>query len=624
MNASGEYHKPDWSSLPLSNDYALEVIKQGVILDEVSLTGREYFLIGRQLDRVHIPAEHPSISRVHAAFNFHRDGSLMLIDLGSAQGTCLNKKLLQKNSFTKINVGDVIKFGQSTRLYVVKGPEDSAPIEYNSSNLEMLRRQSEERELITRRERERREEQLAVTWGISMDDTYDDPVEETVVHDDHKPFASDKDDRKRSFLPEYLRRDENYDRKYGDRYEAPINDDEAKSKKDLEILDKIRKKERKIQNMEEENRRIYMKEQSQDEGLTDGQLAAVARNDKSIEQLTAEIDNMIGEIRGKYDNDGNGYKNPNKRQKLHDIEDDSDCLDTTDQTADATTNWRLRKKMNRAGVILGVSSHSNMDKRHVSMNRQRDALSFKEIKSILESATSKLAEVQKEIQFRVATAQRLQLKLVKDAVNESCTVDEIDKVVSQDQIKESQQRLKVLRMEEIQLDETLKQYSKLLEVATPAFATLSYKEDAPDVFDANQDNDNEKVHNSAVNEPLQQSDQNKSIILDRSNDETNQKIELDVSSRIVERDTQLHMERTDDQVQGGMSAVGVKMKSEADTESTGNKKVFGPRKLSKGVSLSLPETKASMDVLESGEYIWVPPKQQTGDGRTSLNAKFGY
>ena len=37
--------------------------------------------------------------------------------------------------------------------------------------------------------------------------------------------------------------------------------------------------------MQEENRRIYMKEASQEEGLTAGQQACVSRNDNNIEKL---------------------------------------------------------------------------------------------------------------------------------------------------------------------------------------------------------------------------------------------------------------------------------------------------------------------------------------------------
>ena len=45
-------------------------------------------------------------------------------------------------------------------------------------------------------------------------------------------------------------------------------------------MEKLRKKERKIENMQEETRRIYAKELSQPDGLTEGQLAAVAKNDR--------------------------------------------------------------------------------------------------------------------------------------------------------------------------------------------------------------------------------------------------------------------------------------------------------------------------------------------------------
>lgn len=37
--------------------------------------------------------------------------------------------------FHRLHVGDVIKFGESTRLYVLEGPEEMRPAEYESDNL---------------------------------------------------------------------------------------------------------------------------------------------------------------------------------------------------------------------------------------------------------------------------------------------------------------------------------------------------------------------------------------------------------------------------------------------------------------------------------------------------------
>ena len=71
------------------------------------------------------------------------------------------------------------------------------------------------------------------------------------------------------------------------------------TKGDKKILENIKKKERKIQNMQEETRRIYLKENSQDGGLTDGQVVAVERNDKAVEQLMAEIDTLVSTLQSK-------------------------------------------------------------------------------------------------------------------------------------------------------------------------------------------------------------------------------------------------------------------------------------------------------------------------------------
>ena len=67
-------------------------------------------------------------------------------------------------------------------------------------------------------------------------------------------------------LPDYIKNDKNYDRKYGDKYETSVKDSEV-SDKDREVLEKIRLRERKIQNMQEEIQKIYMKEGKQGSGV---------------------------------------------------------------------------------------------------------------------------------------------------------------------------------------------------------------------------------------------------------------------------------------------------------------------------------------------------------------------
>ena len=51
-------------------------------------------------------------------------------------------------------------------------------------------------------------------------------------------------EEKQTKLPDYLKNDEHYDRKFGDKFTADINSDEIKSDKDRETAEKISKKER--------------------------------------------------------------------------------------------------------------------------------------------------------------------------------------------------------------------------------------------------------------------------------------------------------------------------------------------------------------------------------------------
>ncbi|KAF2069134.1 hypothetical protein CYY_009550 [Polysphondylium violaceum] len=125
------YKEPFWSKEPIDNEYQFEVIKGGVVLENLPINKKAYYLIGR-LPICELPMEHPTISRQHAIIQHRSGGQLFLYDLNSTHGSFINKKRVQPNVYNPIKNGDVLKFGESTRLYVVcGGPEQ---IDSNNSN----------------------------------------------------------------------------------------------------------------------------------------------------------------------------------------------------------------------------------------------------------------------------------------------------------------------------------------------------------------------------------------------------------------------------------------------------------------------------------------------------------
>ena len=128
------YNEPKWSGKPLSNSYLLSVIKNGVQINTIKLI-KPYYTFGRLLTcDVHL--EHPSISRYHAIIQ-HRpdsatdipestlfstnpcDAGFYIYDLGSTHGTFLNKNKLQPCCYYRIRIGQTIKFGGSSRIFVL-------------------------------------------------------------------------------------------------------------------------------------------------------------------------------------------------------------------------------------------------------------------------------------------------------------------------------------------------------------------------------------------------------------------------------------------------------------------------------------------------------------------------
>ena len=88
------------------------------------------YLIGRDRTVADIPSDHPSCSKQHCVIQFRdvddgRGVTPYAFDLGSANGTFVNKKRIQGETYVRLKSRDVLKFGASTRDYVLLDEDEA-------------------------------------------------------------------------------------------------------------------------------------------------------------------------------------------------------------------------------------------------------------------------------------------------------------------------------------------------------------------------------------------------------------------------------------------------------------------------------------------------------------------
>ncbi|XP_013199181.1 kanadaptin [Amyelois transitella] len=188
------YKEPKWSGLcPDGSEYGLEVLKSGMIVEKVDLTNKAFYVFGR-LANCDVIMAHPTISRHHAVLQykaFATEGEppsgWYLYDLGSTHGTFLNRERLKTSHYTRVRVGHQIKFGNSTRTYIMLGPDFDcdgeseltvSEIKQRAENMKaererMIQEAVEQREKDRLAEEKRREEQ-GIDWGMG-EDAEDEP-----------------------------------------------------------------------------------------------------------------------------------------------------------------------------------------------------------------------------------------------------------------------------------------------------------------------------------------------------------------------------------------------------------------------------------------------------------------
>eukprot|EP01012_Entosiphon_sulcatum_P042017 TRINITY_DN5594_c0_g1_i1.p1 TRINITY_DN5594_c0_g1~~TRINITY_DN5594_c0_g1_i1.p1 ORF type:complete len:458 (+),score=99.96 TRINITY_DN5594_c0_g1_i1:29-1402(+) len=121
------YAPPEWSGThPEGTSCFFEVVKSGIVVETVPLNSKAFHVAGRH-PTCDIVLDHPSSSRNHAVIQLRPDGSVFVYDLGSTHGTFYNKSTrLDPRVYVPLKVGDMLRFGQSTRFYVLAGDVHSA------------------------------------------------------------------------------------------------------------------------------------------------------------------------------------------------------------------------------------------------------------------------------------------------------------------------------------------------------------------------------------------------------------------------------------------------------------------------------------------------------------------
>lgn len=130
-----KYHEPPEARKPPAKEpWRLYIFKGKDLLDTLELGGRSCWLIGKERLVADLSVDHPGCSKQHAALQFRyvekrnefgdRDGRVRpyLIDLESANGSTVNGDAVPTGRYMELRDKDVMKFGLSTREYVLMLP----------------------------------------------------------------------------------------------------------------------------------------------------------------------------------------------------------------------------------------------------------------------------------------------------------------------------------------------------------------------------------------------------------------------------------------------------------------------------------------------------------------------
>nr|XP_019010290.1 smad nuclear-interacting protein 1 [Kwoniella pini CBS 10737]OCF49071.1 smad nuclear-interacting protein 1 [Kwoniella pini CBS 10737] len=131
-----KYNEPPEARKPTKN-WRLYVFKGSEQVDLIHIYRQSCYLIGRDTVITDIPIAHPSCSKQHSAIQYRQISEKneygdvttavkpFIIDLDSTNGTYVNDVEIPKSRYYELRGSDVIKFGTSSREYVLLAEDAS-------------------------------------------------------------------------------------------------------------------------------------------------------------------------------------------------------------------------------------------------------------------------------------------------------------------------------------------------------------------------------------------------------------------------------------------------------------------------------------------------------------------
>lgn len=363
------YMKPNWCCAP-SSKWNLDEIKNGIIVQNHDLS-TSLIAFGRAADvkeSTNICTAHESCSRLHARIAFDSHGIPWLRDLGSGNGTRVNKIALPKRSIGRVEnlkgegsrgvmiyPGDMIQFGASTRIYVLNGPP-----EFERGALKARR----ERSKLASREKisapiavdKNDIDTKNVSWGISFDESH---------VDEDRPISD-----------------------HSNQNAAPSNIMSEIPSKHRGLYDSIQAKKYKIQNIQLEKERIQRKAFSVE--LTDGQSKQIERLEKREADLCANVEALETKLIKKLRGDDSRPELTSKKNRRDEREEYDDVDDFYDRTN--TKRTKLYVDDSRTSALnLVETDHSLIAKCKILLEK------LKQGRTNVEKAESKVEKIQEQL-----------------------------------------------------------------------------------------------------------------------------------------------------------------------------------------------------------------------------------